>query len=89
MDYPSVGVGNQGPQAELPVLRTGQPDLDGVLVTRVEQDSPAFGTLKIGTLIISVNEKPVKSPREFREAVANAKGKVRLKSPDADFEIPE
>ena len=84
VDYPSVGVGNQGPQAELPVLRTGQPDLDGVLVTRVEQDSPAFGTLKIGTLIISV-----KSPREFREAVANAKGKVRLKSPDADFEIPE
>ena len=89
VDYPSVGVGNQGPQAELPVLRTGQPDLDGVLVTRVEQDSPAFGSLKIGTLIISVNEKPVKSPREFREAVANAKGKVRLKSPDADFEIPE
>ncbi len=89
VDYPSVGVGNQGPQAELPVLRTGQPDPDGVLITRVEQDSPAFGILKIGTLIISVNEKPVKTPREFREAVSTAKGKVRLKAPDADFEIPE
>jgi S1-C subfamily serine protease len=55
----------------------------------VEQDSPAFGILKIGTLIISVNEKPIKTPREFREAVSTAKGKVRLKSPDADFEIPE
>ncbi|MCY2934080.1 MAG: trypsin-like peptidase domain-containing protein [Planctomycetota bacterium] len=89
VDYPSVGAINQGPLAELPLLRTGQPDHDGVLVTRVEQDSPAFGLLKIGTLIVSVNDKPVKSPREFRDAVENLKGQVRLKTPDSDFEIPE
>ena len=89
VDFPSVGAINQGPLAELPLQRPGQPDHDGVLVTRVEQDSPAFGLLKIGTLIVSVNDKPVKSPREFRDAVENLKGQVRLKTPDSDFEIPE
>ena len=50
----------------------GRPDADGVLVDRVEPDSPASrAKLQQGDVIIALNGAPVKGTREFALAVAD------------------
>ncbi|HUJ11754.1 MAG TPA: DegQ family serine endoprotease [Verrucomicrobiae bacterium] len=48
----------------------------GVVVTDVEDDSPAAdGDLRTGDLITEVNRQPVANPDEFQDALARAKAK--------------
>jgi serine protease Do len=54
----------------------GYTEKSGVLVTEVEQDSPAARAgLQPGHLIISVNRKPVKNSDEFMEVLSAAEGR--------------
>ena len=47
--------------------------IDGVIVTEVERNSIAEKNgLKTGDIITEVNRKPVKSPKDFREALKSA-----------------
>ncbi|MFM1800776.1 MAG: hypothetical protein RJA81_128, partial [Planctomycetota bacterium] len=88
VDYPSVAIqGNVNP--DIPVLRTGISESDGALVTTVAEDSPISGLIKPGTLIIFVNDQRVRSPREFREITQNLKGKVKIRTNESEYEIPE
>ena len=51
-----------------------------VVVTDVEKDSPAAAAqLQVGMYISRVGSTPVRSPREFREAVAGKSGDVSLR----------
>lgn len=45
---------------------------DGVIVTRVNADSPASAKLRTGDVIVGVNHKPVKSMEEFETAISTA-----------------
>jgi serine protease Do len=54
--------------------RLGYGELEGVLVTEVEQGSPAWRAgLQPGQVITSVDRKPVESVREFKSALEAAK----------------
>ena len=59
----------------------GSPDPDGcVVVSEVEPGSPAAaGQLQVGMFISRVDNAPVRTPREFRAAVANKTGDVALR----------
>jgi len=50
----------------------------GVRVLEVQSNSPAYKSLQPGDLITQVNRVPVRSPRDFAEAVKNATGSVLL-----------
>lgn len=53
--------------------RLGYEDLTGVLVMEVKPGSPAADAgIQAGTLIMEVNRKPVRTVREFNEAIENA-----------------
>ena len=53
--------------------RLGYEDLSGVLVMEVKPGSPAADAgIQAGTLIMEVNRKPVRTVREFNEAIENA-----------------
>ncbi|HEY1068222.1 MAG TPA: trypsin-like peptidase domain-containing protein, partial [Pirellulales bacterium] len=53
---------------------------DGVLVADVLPDTPAYrAKLRKGVCVTHVGGRPVHSPREFREAVANVRGGVTLR----------
>ncbi|MBC7078465.1 MAG: PDZ domain-containing protein, partial [Synergistales bacterium] len=53
--------------------------LDAVGVVEVDQNSPAWRAgLRPGALISHVNGVPVKTPREFFDAVKSLQGPVRL-----------
>jgi S1-C subfamily serine protease len=82
---------NFGPRREFqaPVFRNPADEIEGVIVTEVDPESPAFGKLTIGSLIVSVDGKAVKSPSEFRDVVKSLKGPVRLVTLDGPVEIPE
>ncbi|VGO15906.1 Periplasmic serine endoprotease DegP [Pontiella desulfatans] len=58
--------------------RLGYEDLEGVLVTEVEQGSPAWRAgLQPGQVITSVDRQPVESVREFKEMLAQSEsGKI-------------
>jgi len=46
---------------------------EGVIVTEVEEDSPAFRAgIRAGNLITAVNRAPVKSAKDFQESMARA-----------------
>ena len=88
VDYPSVAI--QGNNVlDMPTLRTNPAETDGALVVQIDRDSPGFQMLKIGDLIVSVNDKAVKTPREFRDAVKNLKGPVRIRTSNSEFNLPE
>jgi serine protease Do len=67
-------------EAEQPV-RLGAPLTDNaVVVCDVEANSPAAASgLKRGMLVGQVDGRPVRTPREFRAAIAAKSGPVRLK----------
>ena len=51
----------------------------GVIVTAVEQDSPAAEQdIKAGDVITEVNRKHVSNPRQYREALKTADPKMGL-----------
>lgn len=76
-------------EAQGPIFIRDNDDAEGVLVTEVAADSPAFGKLQVGSLITSVNGNPVRSPAEFRSAVVNLKGKVQIQTPNGPIEISD
>jgi serine protease Do len=80
---------NFGLRRELPAPVFIRPtdELEGVIVTEVAPDSPAFGKLAVGAMIVSVEGKAVRSPAEFRTVVQNLKGTVRLVTIDGPVEI--
>lgn len=82
---------NFGPRRELPApifIRPAE-EIDGVIVTDIEPDSPAMGKLQVGALIVSVNGKAVRSPAEFRDIVKDLKGSVRLVTLEGPVDITE
>lgn len=46
--------------------------LKGVLVSKVEEDSPALGILRDGDIIIEVNKKAIENLREFNEIISKS-----------------
>jgi len=61
---------------------------DGVLVTDVEQDSPAWQSgLRPGMVIREVGNSPVTAPKDFRSEVARRRGPVELNLIDRDGPI--
>ncbi len=50
----------------------------GVLVVQVERNSPLARNLKVGEAIISVNRVPVKSVKDFVQAVSQSKNGIQL-----------
>ena len=89
VDFQSMALLGNANNADIQFLRNMQSNIDGVIVMHVDPNSPAFGKIKVGELITSVDGKTIKSPREFREAVKGLSGKVILKTPESDIEIPE
>jgi serine protease Do len=66
-------------------LETAQP---GVVVTDVEEGSPAAAAgIKKGQLIHKVQDKSLRSPREFNEAVATLEGPVTLQTNLGPFTV--
>jgi serine protease Do len=55
-----------------PELSRNLPDVRGVVVTDVDPDSNAAGTLRRGDIIESVNKQPVTNVNEFNAAMAKA-----------------
>ncbi len=52
----------------------------GVAVSEIERDSPAWkGELRVGDLVTHVNSVRVRTPADFRAAVADLKGAVKLR----------
>lgn len=69
---------------------------DRVVVTEVENDSPAWNAgLRPGNLITHVGRRAVRTPADFAEAVAEHRGEVRLRvagpadRKTADLVVPE
>ena len=59
--------------------RFGYEDLEGVLVSEVEQGAPAARKgIKSGDLIQEVNRQSVRNTREFNEALADVKGRESI-----------
>ena len=59
--------------------RLGYADMEAVLITEVEQGSPAWRTgLKPGHVITSVNQRRVANVAEFRQALAAAKDSTKV-----------
>jgi serine protease Do len=61
--------------------QNGIENAQGVIVTEVEQDSPADESgVKVGDVITEVNRKHISNPRQFREAIksGDAKGGIIL-----------
>lgn len=88
IDYSSVGLAGAALNPDVPALRGDLVARDGVIVTEVQPDSPAFGKIKVGEMIYAVDDKTVKNPREFREVVKSLTGPARLRTADGDIEIP-
>ena len=62
----------------------------GVLVTRVDSESPSGEAgLQPGTIVTHVADQPVRSPGEFLRAVKNVKGTVVLTTDSEKFAIDE
>ena len=58
---------------------------EGVVVTDVEEGEPAWKAgLRRGMLVSHVGRTPVRTPREFRAAVAGSPGPVQLRLADED-----
>jgi len=74
VDYPSAAIDAEA-QAAL-----GLPEFDeGVVVTEVEQGSPAWNAgLRPKNLITQVDRAPVRNPKEFLTAVAGKTGAVQV-----------
>ncbi len=64
----------------------GQPDLQGVLVADVPDDSPARSYLKPGDVILSVNRRKVASIEQYQQLMAQAEpaGGVMLRVLDSE-----
>jgi serine protease Do len=75
---PSLGLSVQSMTKEL-AQQLGIDFTSGVIVTSVEQDSPAdlYG-IKAGDIITEINRQRVTTPRQFREAVKSADPKRGL-----------
>lgn len=76
-------------EARVQIFTGPAKDIEGIIVTDVEPDSPAAGKIQPGTLIVSVDGKAVRTPAEFREIVKDLKGTVRLVTMDGPVEISE
>jgi serine protease Do len=61
-----------------PELSRNLPDVRGVIVTDVDPDSTAAGTLRRGDVIESVNKQPVTNVNEFNAAIQKAEKKEVL-----------
>jgi serine protease Do len=69
---PGVGVTVQPLTSEL-AAKFGTKTTEGVLVAAVDKNSPAARKgLKAGDIITSVNQKPVSTPKQFRDALKDA-----------------
>ncbi len=62
----------------MPSRLASLPGTKGVVVTDVDQSSPAAETLGRGMVITAVDRKPVTSAQEFRRLVSQAQGKPVL-----------
>lgn len=73
------------------LLLTGAGIPQGVLIVKVAAESPAArAQLQAGQLIVQVNQKTVRSPTEFQQAVADVAGPVKLLLHDGQtITIPE
>ncbi|GAB6184334.1 PDZ domain-containing protein [Thermodesulfovibrio hydrogeniphilus] len=60
--------------AEIPdSLRKNIPkSIKGVLVSKIEELSPALGILKEGDIIVEINKKPINNTKDFNETVAQS-----------------
>ena len=68
-DSTELGISVQALTAEL-AGQFGVESIEGVLVTSVAKDSPAARKqLKPGDIITSINQQPVASPAQFKEAI--------------------
>jgi serine protease Do len=57
----------------------GAKEVPGVIVTEVQQDSPAAeNDIKAGDVITEINRKRVTNPREFRDAIKSASAKAGI-----------
>lgn len=75
VDY-TTAVGDADPRAAAGLAFAGE----GVAVSEVKEDSPAQRAgLRRGMLITHVGRTPVRTPQEFREAVAGQRGAVALR----------
>jgi serine protease Do len=62
---------------------------DGVIVTEVEEETPAWQAgLRPGMLISHVNRKRIRNPRQFRQAVSGRAGSVQLQMADRNGQNP-
>jgi len=50
------------------------PRVAGVIVTDIDQESPAAGTLQRGDVIMAINRQPIRSVREYMHTVAGLRG---------------
>ena len=87
-----LGVSVQALTAELASKLDVPDQTTGVLVASVEKNSLALGRLKAGDVIVSVDQKPITTPKEFQDAMKAAdlkKGALLniLSGKDARFEI--
>lgn len=72
---------------QAPIFIRENVETEGVVVTEVATDSPAFGKIPVGSLITSVNGNRVSSPAEFRAAVKDLKGKVQIQTTERLVDI--
>ena len=66
--------------------RIGEPDLKGVLVANVSQDSPARRYIEAGDVILSLNRQRITSVEQYRDIIArtSAEKGVLIRYLDAD-----
>jgi serine protease Do len=69
-DWLGVTVKNLTPDA---AAQMGEPDLKGVLITKVENDSPAGNKLTEGMVIVTANRRPVTSAQDLAKLVSDVR----------------
>ncbi|NUQ66409.1 MAG: PDZ domain-containing protein, partial [Pirellulales bacterium] len=75
IDYASVGAEAKPPARPVPASFD-----EGVLVTEVEEGTPAWQAgLRSGMLVSHVDQTAVRTPKDFRSAVASKAGTVQLR----------
>ena len=66
-----MGISMQKVDEDL-ALALGLKEPEGIMVRNVESDGPSKGKLKVGDVILEVNKKKIKDPRDVRMIVLNS-----------------
>jgi len=67
-----------GPDLIIYTVQTPQGPRNGVRIGSIIEDSPAAGRLDIGDIILSINDRPTATPKQFSEAITKSEGDLKI-----------